>query len=393
MARKSNARSGVSAADSLYQPEAPASKSAPAAAGCVAIETRHGRKLLYTEGDILYAAMLDAIRDARHSVKLESYIFANDEVGRQFASALSAKARAGVQVRVNIDAAGSLFWGPHRLVKTMQRDGVEVHWFHRWTWRDPSRYNRRNHRKLLVVDGTVGFLGGFNLHRENSRTAYGENRWRDTHLEVRGHLARNLEVLFDTLWHRRRLRYGVVRSPQGNLITNHSRYGRLVLRDLYAARFAGARTRVWLTTPYFVPDGRTQRSLISASRRGVDVRVLVPRKNDVRAVQWASRAAYANLLQAGVKIYEYLPRVLHAKTIVVDGAWSSVGTANIDYRSFFLNYELTFTLRDTGFARVLERQFLDDLQCSEQILPATWAKRAAWWRVLEFVGWLGRRWL
>lgn len=393
MARKSKARTESGAAGSLYQSGATASKPESAASGCVSIETLHGHKILYTEGDALYAAMLAAIAAARHSVKLESYIFANDETGRQFAAALSARARAGVRVRVNIDAAGSLFWGPHRLVKSMQRDGVEVRWFHRWSWRSPSRYNRRNHRKLLVLDGQVGFLGGFNIHRENSRAVYGERRWRDTHMEVRGQLARNLDLLFDAFWSRHRVRSAVIRSRQGNLITNHSRYGRWLLRDLYAARFAGARQRVWLTTPYFVPDRRTQRGLMSAARRGVDVRVLVPRKNDVRLVQWASRAAYANLLHAGVKIYEYLPRVLHAKTVIVDGVWSSVGTANIDYRSFFLNYELTFTLRDAILAEVLEQQFRDDLRQSEQIQPSLWARRALWRRLLEFTGWLGRRWL
>ncbi|MGH8278443.1 MAG: phospholipase D-like domain-containing protein [Gammaproteobacteria bacterium] len=361
--------------------------------GQIVVTTRYGRKTLYTEGDALYAAMLEAIAAAQHSVKLESYIFANDDVGRRFAAGLSARARAGVRVLVNIDAAGSLFWGSHRMEKGMQCAGVQVHWFHRWSWRDPARYNRRNHRKLLVVDAQRGFLGGFNIHRENSRAAYGAERWRDTHLEIDGQLARNLDVLFDAFWTRRRRNFSVLRSRQGNLITNHSRYGRLLLRDLYAARFTAARERVWLTTPYFVPDSRTQRALRSAARRGVDVRVLVPHKNDVRVVQWAARAAYAGLLQAGIRIYEYLPRVLHAKTVVVDGIWSSVGTANIDYRSFFLNYELTFTLRDADFATVLERQFRADLEAAVQIQPSLWAKRALWRRMLEFIGWLARRWL
>lgn len=393
MTRKRKMHTDSSAADPLYQLVQPVSGAGSIVEGRTTVRTRHGQKILYTEGDTLFAAMLNAIRDAHHSIKIESYIFANDEIGRQFASALSARARTGIKVLVNIDAAGSLFWGSQRLEKAMQRDGVQVHWFHRWSWRNPSRYNRRNHRKLLVVDGRVGFLGGFNIHRENSRDVYGEHRWRDTHLEVHGQLARNLEVLFDAFWNRHRLRYAVLRSWQGNLITNHSRYGRLLLRDLYAARFAGARERVWLTTPYFVPDSRTQRGLMTASRRGADVRVLVPRKSDLRLPQWAARAAYAELLQAGVKIYEYLPRVLHAKTVVVDSEWSSVGTANIDYRSFFLNYELTFTLRDPAFATVLEQQFREDLQLSEQIQTAIWAKRGLLKRVLEFVGWLGRRWL
>ncbi|MGA9853435.1 MAG: phospholipase D-like domain-containing protein [Gammaproteobacteria bacterium] len=348
---------------------------------------------LFIEGDELYAAMLDAIRGARHSIKLESYIFADDEIGRQFAAALGERARAGVQVLVNIDAAGSLFWASRRLEKALKRDGVEVHWFHRWSWRDPWRYNRRNHRKLLVVDGRVGFLGGFNIHRENSRKVYGETRWRDTHVEVRGQLARNLQALFDAFWRGQRRRYPVTRSADGNLITNHSHRGRLLLRNLYAARFAISRQRIWLTTPYFVPDRRTQRSLMAAARRDVDVRVLVPHKSDVRIAQWAARAAYAALLAAGVRIYKYRPRMLHAKTVTIDGAWCSVGTANIDYRSFFLNYELTLTSRDSGFVAVLETQFLTDLEQSEQIFPARWAQRGWLTRVLEFIGWLGRRWL
>ncbi|MGH8413111.1 MAG: phospholipase D-like domain-containing protein [Gammaproteobacteria bacterium] len=348
---------------------------------------------LFIEGDELYAAMLDAIHYARHSVKLESYIFANDEIGRRFARALSEQARAGIRVQVIIDAAGSLFWASRHLTRKMKADGVKLHWFHRWSWRDPWRYNRRNHRKLLVVDGRIGFLGGFNIHRENSREIYGEARWRDTHVEVRGQLARNLQTLFDAFWRGKRRTYPVIRSRDGNLITNHSHRGRLLLRDLYAARFAIARQRVWLTTPYFVPDRRTQRSLMSAAQRGVDVRVLVPGKSDMRLPQWAARAAYAGLLQAGVKIHEYLPRVLHAKTVVIDGTWYSVGTANIDYRSFFLNYEVTLTGRDREFAAVLETQFLSDLKQSKQIYPKYWARRGWMGRVLEFIGWLGRRWL
>lgn len=348
---------------------------------------------LFTEGDELYAAMRAAIARARHSVKLESYIFADDEIGRQFAAALGARARAGLQVLLHIDAAGSLFWGSHRLAKALRRDGVHVRWFHRWNWRHPSRYNRRNHRKLLVVDGRSGFLGGFNIHRENSRTLYGERRWRDTHVEVQGAAAHNLQIMFDAFWRGRRLRSPVLRAPQATLITNRAHHGRRVLRALYALRADLAQRRVWLSTPYFVPDRRTQRALRNAARRGVDVRVLVPRQSDVRMAQWAARAAYAGLLNAGVKIYKYQPRMLHAKTLVVDGRWGSVGTANVDYRSFFLNYELILTSRQVQFVAELEAQFLNDLMHSEPVYPARWAQRGWLGRVLELIGWLARRWL
>ncbi len=348
---------------------------------------------LYTEGDLLYARMLAVIGAACHSIKLESYIFADDEIGRRFAAALGERARAGIQVQVNIDAAGSLFWTSRKLKRMLKTDGVRLRWFHRWSWRAMWRYNRRNHRKLLVVDGRVGFLGGFNIHRENSRTIYGEARWRDTHVEVRGQLTHNLQALFDAFWRRRRRTYPIIRSRQAILITNHSRRGRLLLRNLYAARFATARQRIWLTTPYFVPDRRTQRGLMLAAKRGVDVRVLVPHKSDVRIAQWAAHAAYAALLTAGVKIYAYQPRILHAKTIVIDGYWSSLGTANIDYRSFFLNYELNLASHNRKLAAALESQFLNDLTESEQIYPKIWMQRGWYARALEFIGWLGRRWL
>lgn len=348
---------------------------------------------VYTEGDALYARMLEVIGKARHTIKLESYIFADDEIGQWFAVALGERARAGVQVLVHIDAAGSLFWASRQLAKALARDGVVVRWFHRWSWRQPSRYNRRNHRKLLVVDGRIGFLGGFNIHRENSRAVYGEGRWRDTHVEVRGSLAGGLQVLFDACWRGKPRRSPWLRTRDGTLITNYAHRGPRLLRGLYAARIAGARQRVWLTTPYFVPDRRTQRGLILAARRGVDVRVLVPRRSDVRVAQWAARAAYAGLLNAGVKIFKYTPRMLHAKTLVVDGRWSSVGTANIDYRSFFLNYELILVVRERGFAASLEAQFLEDLAQSEAVYPARWAERGRLGRVLEFIGWLSRRWL
>jgi cardiolipin synthase len=349
---------------------------------------------VYTEGDELYTAMLAAIASARHSVKLESYIFADDAVGQRFITALAERARAGVQVLVNLDAAGSLFWGPRAVEKALRAGGAKVRWFRRWSWRSPLRYNRRNHRKLLVVDGRLGFLGGFNIHRENSRTEYGEGRWRDTHVRVEGDLAHGLQVLFDAFWRNRRRMRPDLGAPGGHtLITNHSRVGRSFLHRLYTQKFDSAAASIRLTTPYFVPDYHTRLSLMRAALRGVEVRLLVPRKNNERIVQWAAHAAYANLLAAGVHIHEYLPRMLHAKTLVVDGDWCSVGTANLDYRSFFLNYELTLVSTDAMLVRTLDGQFQADLAQSEPIQPRRWARRSRWLRVFEVIGWAARHWL
>lgn len=349
---------------------------------------------VYTEGDRLYAAMLSAIRAARRSIKLESYIFADDEIGRRFIAALGERAAQGVVVQVHLDAAGSFFWGPRAVQKALVQGGVQFRWFHRWSWRMPLRYNRRNHRKLLVVDGRRGFFGGFNIHRENSRRLYGEGRWRDTHLEATGAMARDLETLFDAFWQRRQRRSPVtMTSDSSELITNYSRRGRRFLHSLFTARFATAKSSIHLTTPYFVPDYRTRRGLMRAAGRGVDVRLLVPHKSNEKLAQWAAYAAYANLLAAGVHIHEYLPRMLHAKTLVVDGDWSSVGTANLDYRSFFLNYELNLASQDPALARTLERQFRQDLLESAQVKPRHWARRSWLLRPLELIGWAGRHWL
>jgi cardiolipin synthase len=337
--------------------------------------------------------MLESIAGAQNSIDLESYIFAADEVGWRFAAALAERADAGVRVRVHIDAAGSLFYSSRRLEKFLRQHGVELRWFHRWSWQQPWRYNRRNHRKLLVTDEQTAYLGGFNIHRENSLALYGEKRWRDTHLKMRGRLASVAAQLFDTFWHGDRRWLPDTDSGDSSLVHNHTRTCRHRLRCIYESAFASAREYLYLTTPYFVPDHHTQKGLRAAAQRGVDVRLLLPRKSDVRISQWAARSAYAGLFAAGVRIYEYLPRMLHAKTTVVDHDWAMVGTANLDYRSLFVNYELNLVTRNPVLSSVLKQQFLDDLKLSEQILPIRWYKRGWIAHCTEMVGWIARRWL
>lgn len=349
---------------------------------------------LYTEGDALYDAMLAAIPSATRTVRLESYIFAADDVGWEFARALAERSRAGIEVRVQIDAAGSLLWASRALDQYLRAQGVRLRWFHRWRWRHPLRYNRRNHRKLLVVDGERAFLGGFNIHRENSRRRYGEKRWRDTHVGMRGSLAEQAAALFDAFWHgERRWQWRLSEGAVAALVSNNSFTCQHRLHCLYAETFETARERIYLTTPYLVPDRRSQRALEAAATRGVDVRLLVPGIVDVGIVHWAAHAAFAPLLAAGVRIYRYLPRILHAKTAVVDGAWSTIGTVNMDYRSFFTNYEVNLVTRDARLATALERQFHVDLGEAAPVEPREWLGRGWPTRLSETIGWLVRRWL
>jgi len=245
---------------------------------------------VYTEGDDLFDSMLADIASAQHRVWLESYIFEHDGVGRQFVRALVACAERGVDVRVSVDAVGSFFSLTVAVIKRLRSSGVRFRWCHPWQWRRPWAYHRRNHRKLLIVDECAAYVGGFNISRLSSRRQFGVARWRDTHIRLSGPVvseAASAHLAFmsgDMVWHGDETR-------GTHFLTNHARGCRFRLRCVLHERFDAARERIWLTTPYFVPDQTTQHRLCAAAGRGVDVRVLVPGKSDVPIVQWASRAA------------------------------------------------------------------------------------------------------
>lgn len=347
---------------------------------------------VFSEGDVLFDAMLADIDAARERVWLESYIFADDRVGREFLAHLVACPARGVDVRVRVDALGSHFGFSGGSARRLRASGVRFRWSHPWEWRRPWSFQRRNHRKLLVVDDRAAYLGGFNITELNSRRSCGDSRWRDTHVRLTGPIVQEAAAAYEAFTHGDLQWYGDDAKPL-YLLTNHARDCRHRLSWLLGERFAKARERVWLTTPYFVPDPATRQQLCETARRGVDVRVLVPGKSDVRVVQWAARAGYARLLQAGARVFEYQPRTLHAKTILVDGNWGTIGTANFDYRSFFINYELNLFARSTHLNAALADLFEQDLAASREIRMWRWASRPLSGRLAELVGWQMRRWL
>ena len=347
---------------------------------------------VFVEGDTLYDAMRGDIAAARQAIDLEAYILGDDVVGRAFVTALCERATAGVRVRVGLDAFGSLPLANSALTRELRDAGVSLRWHQGWTWRRPWRIHRRNHRKLLVIDGRCAYLGGFNLHAKSSQRATGGARWRDTHVRIEGPFAAQAQDAFAAFWDGD-LRWQPSQLGPNLLLTNGSYPARHHLRAALHTACLQARKRIWATTPYFVPDIRLRTELAAAARRGVDVRILVPKHSDVRLVQWASRAAYDALLHAGVKVLEYEPRVLHAKTMVVDGAWCKVGTANLDYRSLNLNYEINLVSRCEALTELLAAQFERDAARSEQIDLTEWHRRPGWRRMLEGVAWRLRRWL
>ncbi|MCG8434857.1 MAG: phospholipase D-like domain-containing protein, partial [Gammaproteobacteria bacterium] len=262
-------------------------------------------------------------------------------------------------------------------------------------WRSFAYLNHRNHRKLLVVDERCAYLGGFNIHRESSRRAVGAERWRDSQLGFTGALVEEAARIFDLLWRGDRAWQMAKPDEAGTyLLSNHSWRNRRRLWRVFAYRFRRAHKRIYLTTPYFMPDSRTQHELMLAARRGVDVKLLLPgKKSDRWLTRYAARAAYRRLLDAGVQIFEYLPRMLHAKTVTIDGNWATIGTANMDYRSFFVNFELNLVTRNKALCEHLEHDFANDLRDSAAIDSARWGMRNRLARLIERFAWSIRRWM
>jgi cardiolipin synthase len=361
----------------------------------------NGSLRLFTEGDDLHDAMISSIEGAQESIRLEVFIFAADEVGWRFARALSARARAGVDVRIHLDSRGAATGYSSELYREMADAGVQLKWYRPWNWRHPTRYFQRNHRKLLVIDGQKLFLGGFNIRRENSRALYGEGRQRDAHVFIEGELAREAAALFDRMWdHPERPNPDLLNEEESGadllVPPNCACLGWKRMASLYAGVIRASIRRVYVTTPYFCPGSLVEVAMREAAGRGVDVRLLVPRNSDPPYVGWLTRSAYASLLSAGVRIYEYLPLPrgkLHAKTAVIDDEWCIIGSANLDHLSLFVNHELVLIARDRGLGSALHDQYLQDLLDASEVQPLVWAKRGWTERLVETIGWAVRKFL
>lgn len=345
---------------------------------------------LYFRGAEAMAAMLRAIAQAREEVLLESYIVRADSTGRAFGEALRAARARGVRVSVLADGLGSGF--TRRDYWRLLRDGgTRLKLFGRPAYAPLTLLPIVDHRKLLIIDRELAFTGGMNIADEYHLDRPEEPAWRDTHLCVRGEVAQDLAALFAESWEAaggQPLRFASrpQAQPGGTpTIVLDSRPGR-GLNEVYAsfaAVLGGARQRVWISNAYFAPQRRMLRYLQSCSGRGVDVRLLLPRHTDMPLVRWASQSYYAGLLAAGVRIYEYLPAVLHAKTLLADEAIGIVGSSNFDFRSFDLNHECNLLFQDDAINARLAQQFEQDLTQAEEIDARRWAARPWWLRALN----------
>src|SRR5438067_13536664 len=343
----------------------------------------------------IFPSMLAAIRGAKKTINLEFYIYWDGEIGRLFAETLAERARAGVAVKVILDSVGSATMS-RSLIDFMQRNGVDIEWYHPLRWYTLSRFNHRTHRKLLVVDGTIGFSGGVGIADEWLGDADARNHWRDTVARVEGPVVTQMQFAFMDNWVKSRgelltgLDYFPEVEPAGNQLTqvikSSPSEGSSTVKLLYIISIVSATKSIYISNAYFLPDKDTLRALEGAVRRGVDVRAIVPGEyTDVPIVRQASRLHYEHLLRRGIRIFEYQPTMMHAKTMVVDGAWSTVGSSNFDERSFRLNDEVNVNIFDEGIAGQMETMFFQDLARCEEITLRKWFRRPRWSRIKEAV--------
>ncbi|MDR1860657.1 MAG: cardiolipin synthase [Bacteroidales bacterium] len=343
-------------------------------------------------GEQAFPAMFKAIEQARRHVHIEFYIIENDTLGMQLHDVLIAKVREGVEVRLIYDDVGS--WKlPGSYINSLRRAGVHIDCFIKV--RFPllsSKVNYRNHRKLVVVDGNIGFIGGLNIADRYLQGSPKIGTWRDTHLMLTGGAAVALQVIFMADWYFvskeilaesyfRPIRHGHGKTVQIVGSGPDSDWGSI--SQAYFVAIASATEQVFISTPYLIPNAEIASAMKAAALGGIDVRILMPQKSDAGVTGWSSQSYISELLEAGVRIFFYQPGFVHSKFIVVDGVFASIGTANIDFRSLETNFEVNAMIYDEATAIELREHFLADLKCSREILLPDWEKRPRWSKVLE----------
>jgi cardiolipin synthase A/B len=381
-------------------------RAAEALTGAPISEGNHAE--LFINGDQIFPAIIETIRSAQHTVNLETYVYWRGDITSDVAGAVCERAKAGVRCNVILDALGSALMDRTQ-IREMEEAGVNVVRFRPVKPYTLRRLANRSHRRVLVVDGKVGMTGGVGIAEEWTGDAEDPDHWRDTHVRVRGPIVRGLQGAFAEHWleatgevlgGEKYLPHldDVDRDEEGRssgrmqVVRSKSNVGDTNVEALYYLAIASASRSLDLTAAYFVPRPAFTDALAKAAKRGVDVRILVPGPHiDKGFVRVAGRDAYSELLDAGARIFEFQPTMLHAKSLVVDGAWSSVGTVNFDNRSFQLHDEITLCVWDSEFAGELTKAFERDLSRSDEIEPGRWAKRGARRRAAEATMRIARR--
>ena len=353
-------------------------------------------------GDNAFPAMRKAIRNAKHHIHLQSFILANDVIGQNFLELLAEKAREGIQVRLMYDRFGSTYavlGGLFRKYRNTPNFKI-VGWTQANIMKRQFQVNLRNHRKIMVIDGKIGFMGGMNMSVKNI-TGKGYQPIRDYHFQIEGAIVQELQYSFMKDWHFITNEdpvniltetYFPHITPAGNsmmrMINSGPTKELATIRDTFFMAFTQAAQQIIIVTPYFVPPQEIVHAMRSASLRGVDVRLIVPKKNNHLYAGLASRSLYTDLLKAGIRIFERYPPFIHAKAAIIDDTFSLIGTANLDVRSLHLNYESNLAIYDEKFTNELKEIILDDQSQSKEIILSEWLQRPKRTQALENLAYL-----
>lgn len=348
---------------------------------------REGNRLaILRNGKEIFPSMLEAIRSASRTIDFSTYIFWAGDIALEVAEALSERARAGIEVNLLLDGYGSVSVD-RDLVTGMEQAGVKVARFRPLNWRDLKKSNNRMHRRIMVVDGQVGFTGGVGIAEEWEGDVEDPDHWRETHVRVEGPAVTDLMGAFLENWVE--ATGTLLSGPHLPSVPSHEdgvpaqitrsspTSGSTATEEIFLAAILGAQERLWITTAYFAPREAFVNALCAAARRGVDLRILVTgRSIDKQVVRVAGKQSYGPLLECGARIFEYQRAMLHAKVLIVDDNWVNVGTANFDNRSFALQHEINLCARDPALVAQLEKHFLEDLGQSEEYLLQHWRERS-----------------
>ena len=344
-------------------------------------------------GDRIFPAMLQAIAQAQQTITFETYIYWSEAIGQKFADALTERAKAGVKVHVLLDWVGSVKM-EQRYLDQMKAAGIEIERYHEPHWSHLPRLNNRTHRKLLVVDGRIGFTGGVGIADQWGGDARNPKEWRDTHFRVEGPVVAQMQAVFMDNWIKAKggvlhdAAYFPALPPRGGMaaqvFSSSPTGGSESMQLMYLMAITAARDSIQLANSYFVPDAMTTAALAAAAKRGVKIRIITPGEHiDTELVRKASRAGWGDLLQAGVEIAEFAPTMFHVKSMVVDGLFVTVGSTNFDNRSFRLNDEANLNVLDAGFAKEQIAIFDADWLRSRPISHQQWLNRPWHEKLLE----------
>ena len=357
------------------------------------------RVTLLKDGKEAFPSMISAIEGASSTINLETYMLRSDRTGWKFGEILAKKSSEGVEVNIIYDSIGSLDCGEDFL-QFLQSRGINILEYNPVApWKKGWRWLNRNHRKILVVDGKIGFTGGINIADDYADSSEGGKGWRDTHIKIEGPAVRELQRLFLSTW--KKLAGGKKYFPYLDeagdtpvqIVGSRERRSRKAIKKAYIHAIKNAKRGIYLTNAYFIPDRGILRAIRNACKRDIEVVLILPGISDVKVVKYASRSLYSKLLSQGVKIYEKGGRVLHSKTAVIDGEWSTIGSYNMDHRSYLYDLEVNAIIYGKEFGEKLKAVFMDDLKDCSKIELDRWKERPLKDKLIEKFCFRFRHWM